>query len=305
VLAYGYSRGTLIDYAVFYDYTIINKSTDNYNNMRMAIWSDVDMGYFLDDYVAVDSARRMGIVYNATNDDGVAAGHPEGSYGANPPAAGITILRFPGDMGSALVPMGSFVSYENSSAVNGNPTSTVDFNYYMHGQRRDGIPFPVIDDTWDECATGNPAGDRRIVQTTGDFSLAAGAKTHIVMALVVDSSAGGCPTMDLSGVKTVADTARNIFNNPPPVLGMPERYAMTGGLRLYPNPAGNTLHVATGAVGGMQWQLTVVDCMGRTVYMGTHTGNDATIPVDVLPAGVYGVRCTAGAHSQTGCFVKE
>lgn len=305
VLAYGYNRGTLIDYAVFYDYTIINRSALNYNNMRMSVWSDVDLGYYLDDYIAVDSARRMGIVYNANNDDGAAAGHPTGSYGANPPASGVAILRFPGDVGSTLVPMGSFVSYENSPAVNGNPVSISDFNYYMHGQKRDGTPFPIIDDSWDECASSNPAGDRRVVQTTGDFSLAAGEKVHIVIALVVDSNANGCPSVDLGGVKTIADTARNTFTNPPPTLGASSVVTANHTLRVYPSPAGSMVYVSPGTAVSGVWYVSVLDVMGRIAATATATGTQASIDISILPPGTYAVRCIVDDKVLSSRFVKE
>ena len=39
-MAYAFKRNTLIDYVVYYDYTMVNRSGHNYRDMRMAVWND-------------------------------------------------------------------------------------------------------------------------------------------------------------------------------------------------------------------------------------------------------------------------
>lgn len=60
-LSYAYSRNTLMDNVVYYEYTITNKSTHTYSNVRVAQFSDGDVGDYMDDYIGFDSAHRMSI----------------------------------------------------------------------------------------------------------------------------------------------------------------------------------------------------------------------------------------------------
>jgi hypothetical protein len=67
--AFAFSRGTLIDNVVYYEYNVVNKSLNDYHNMRIGAYIDPDLGYFLDDYFAFDSTYRMGIDYNSSTYD--------------------------------------------------------------------------------------------------------------------------------------------------------------------------------------------------------------------------------------------
>ncbi|MGH2574730.1 MAG: hypothetical protein ACRDFC_03410, partial [Ignavibacteria bacterium] len=76
--------GGLADVA-FSQFTIINRSTNTWNNAYITIWTDDDLGNFNDDLVGCDSARGLGYTYNATNNDPI--------YGPAPPAVGFLMLR--------------------------------------------------------------------------------------------------------------------------------------------------------------------------------------------------------------------
>jgi hypothetical protein len=76
--------GGLAD-AAFSQFTIINRSTQTWNNTYFTFWTDDDLGYANDDKVGCDSARNLGFTYNATNNDPV--------YGNAPPAVGFLMLR--------------------------------------------------------------------------------------------------------------------------------------------------------------------------------------------------------------------
>ncbi len=43
-MAYAYSRGTLIDNVIYFDYTVVNRSPNSYSNMRIGLWDDIDLG---------------------------------------------------------------------------------------------------------------------------------------------------------------------------------------------------------------------------------------------------------------------
>jgi hypothetical protein len=91
ITAYCYNDSAVAD-VQFIKYDLINRGSTAWNNVYMALTGDFDLGYSSDDYYATDSVRNMWIGYNGTNMDG--NGNPP-TYGANPPAVGMRILKFP------------------------------------------------------------------------------------------------------------------------------------------------------------------------------------------------------------------
>jgi hypothetical protein len=75
VSAYAYTCPTVADsdkvinYTTFYNYKIINKSTSTINSFRVGVVSDVDLGYYNDDYVGCDVQNNFAFVYNGDNYD--------------------------------------------------------------------------------------------------------------------------------------------------------------------------------------------------------------------------------------------
>lgn len=301
VLAYAFSRNTLIDYVVYYEYTVVNRSANNYHDLRLALRNDGDLGHYNDDFMAFDSARRMGIIYNATNDDGLSAGHPENSYGLNPPAMGVTFISMPGDAAGSYVPLGSFTYYNNDWSIIGNPTVDTEYNNYMRSKIRSGAAF-TAPPGWDECTAGNTPGDRREIMSTNDITLNAGAKFKVVMALVVDSSAGGCPVVNFNGIKTVADTAWNVYHTEVGIRSVAARY---GDMRVYPNPAKDRLYIDIGSAAS-EALVSICNAMGQMVYTGKYTAAMRNgMPVGDLAPGMYVVSFTASSGSGHAVFVKQ
>jgi photosystem II stability/assembly factor-like uncharacterized protein len=90
ITAYTYGDTTLND-VQFIKYDLINRGSVAWNNVYMSLVGDYDVGDANDDYLAMDSTRNMWIGYNADNMDG--SGQPP-TYGANPPAVGMRVLKF-------------------------------------------------------------------------------------------------------------------------------------------------------------------------------------------------------------------
>ena len=211
VISYGYKRNTLIDNVVYYDYTIINRSANNYHNFRFTQWADMDLGYYNDDFIGFDTVHRMGIIYNGAVNDGAGVS-TSNKYGTQIPIAGVTMISFPGDSGSSIVPAGSFTYYVNSSSsIIGNPTVDTQYNNYMRAKVRNGehlsndyqgpgVPCagyglgpnvnyiytgnPGILSGWTECGCNNTPGDRRFIISSNDLTLPAGSVNKLTMALV-------------------------------------------------------------------------------------------------------------------------
>lgn len=322
-MSYGYKRNTLIDNVVYNDLTIVNKSANNYHDMRLALFSDVDLGYFKDDYVGFDSVWRMGICYNGTNDDGGSAGHPVSSLGSNPPMVGLTMIVLPGDAGTAYVPVGSFGFYYNDNSGFGNPKIDSHYNNYIRARFANGTHFkdyagndvnyfypddPSNTTGWSECSTNSLPNDRKIVMSSNSFSLNAGSNTHIVFAMILADSAGGCPVASFGQIRILADTAwYNYFNPPPPKAPnkVTELFA-NNVLTIYPNPAKNKLFIEYAPVTPYEESLTIYNVLGQVTNVSiTKDGKRYEVDIAGLPAGLYNVLYRSGDTYTTAKFVKE
>ncbi len=322
-LVYAYKRGTLIDNVVYYDYTLNNKSAEDYFDFRLALWNDVDLGYYLDDFIGFDSGRRLAIAYNATSEDGASAGFPSNSYGANPPASGITFVSLPGDVGTNYVPPGSFMYFNNDLSVSGNPRAPKEYNNYMRSRFRDSshlkyYPVPgstvggidvdyafadnaLIPGGWSECASGDNPGDRNFVLASNSFTLKANSKERIVMALVVADSAGGCPTVDLGGIKEVADTAWGAYEGP---LTVAHNTPIHNQPLIYPNPAHDKIFVDQQLANGKA-ECSIYNVVGQRMFHSTLINKLTAIDVSSYPPGVYYIQYEKGGIVGKKVFVKQ
>jgi hypothetical protein len=77
---------------VFLNYRFYNRSQNTYDSTLFGIFSDIDLGYPMDDYIGCDVERNMSFGYNGTPVDGT--GQPY-AYGANPPTQSVTLLGGP------------------------------------------------------------------------------------------------------------------------------------------------------------------------------------------------------------------
>ncbi|MES2566955.1 MAG: T9SS type A sorting domain-containing protein [Bacteroidota bacterium] len=80
-------------YTTFYDYKIINRSSMNYHDVYVSMFSDVDLGYYGDDYIGSNVADNYGYAYNGDAFDDTAGGSV--GYGSHIPAQGFNIVKGP------------------------------------------------------------------------------------------------------------------------------------------------------------------------------------------------------------------
>lgn len=315
-MSYAYKRNTLIDQVAYYDYTVVNKSANDYHDMRIALWDDADLGYYMDDMIGFDSTWRMGILYNGTNDDGAAAGHPENSYGANPPAMAVTYVVLPGDVGSHYQPVGSYMYYNNDPSIIGNPTNDTQYNYYMRSRIRNGAHIqhagvdidymypddPTVPGGQHGCATGDNPGDKRFILSSNDFSLNAGGRTRVVMALIVDTAVGGCGVIQTNGfapLRELADTAWGNFKN---AVSVRPVMKAAGVVKIYPNPAGDVLHIDAGQ--GHK-RISICNAMGQRMYETECEEPTCMADVSKWPPGMYVLECEQEGARTRITFVKH
>lgn len=196
---FAFNRQGALGATIFMSYKLINKGGQTLDSMYISQWSDPDLGGaagYTDDLVGCDTLpdgtgkpRSLGYVYNSTNNDG--------GYGSAPPALGYDFFQGPnvGTPGSPIyLPMSSFNKY-----INGTDPATNDETYnYMQGLDVHGDP--QIDPFGTEtryAVAGDPVSpgptdwldavpaDRRLMLTTGPFTMAPGDTQIIVAAVVV------------------------------------------------------------------------------------------------------------------------
>jgi hypothetical protein len=89
-IAYAYATNTPINDLTFYNYEIINRSTETLYDTYVGFWTDADLGNPNDDRIGCDVGRGLGYIYNGDNND-----ETDGSigYGASPPAVGLDVFE--------------------------------------------------------------------------------------------------------------------------------------------------------------------------------------------------------------------
>jgi hypothetical protein len=258
-MAYAYGCSNVINghneltYTTFYNYKIINRSSNNYHDVWLSLFSDADIGNYSDDFIGCNVADNYGYGYNASNTDSY--------YGNFIPAQGYHILKGPianlsdgldNDNNGVIDEFGeecklNFYRYYNPSfGTNTAITEPVyfsDYAYvYMQGRWRDNTPFTCGGNGYGGTINTNYAypgdpnnlgvstdpnnicgywldnslpGDRRTVMTSGPFTLNSGQMQEVEYAFVTsfDSSSANNSNL-LSVAKLKSDIQKvNTFYN--------------------------------------------------------------------------------------------
>jgi hypothetical protein len=330
-MAYGYKRHTLIDNVIYFDYTVINKSVNNYHDVRFGIFDNPDIGYMYAQLIGFDSTWRMGIGYTL-NDIGVGGGHPINDY-RRPPLIGVSFVDLPGDGPSVKQPVGSFMYFNDDLSMYGTPEVDTEYSNLMRSKFRNGqhlrddfIGFdslssgggpgpdcnyvysgdPTNSDAWSECVSNNNPGKRQFVLSSNDFSLSAGGNAHILVAYVsTDTGQGGCPVVSFDSIRIGADTAWQRNHNE--VATSVSTPVVNGCLKVYPDPASYMINIALPKGFGGSGQLFVYNCIGQRVIsapvvIGTV---NYTLNLTLLPPGAYELVYFGNDRSYKQEFIKQ
>ena len=91
--AFSFATNDEVNRMTFYNYEMINRSTQTLTETYFTNYVDADIGFAFDDYIGCDVGRGLGYCYNATNFDPGGSGAP--GYGDNPPAVGVDFFEGP------------------------------------------------------------------------------------------------------------------------------------------------------------------------------------------------------------------
>lgn len=145
---------------IFYSYKIMNKSTVDYFDTYLGMYSDMDLGFAYDDYVGCHVQNGNFYVYNGEPIDG--NGEPE-SFGEKIPAQSICILSGPfmdadgldnpdgscdesingsgfgdGEADNERFGMSRFVFFSNNTSLYGDPEVAAEYYDHLRGIWKDG-----------------------------------------------------------------------------------------------------------------------------------------------------------------------
>ncbi|MCW5906754.1 MAG: hypothetical protein KIS94_02760 [Chitinophagales bacterium] len=232
-LAFAFQTTDEINNMTFYKYEIINKSSNPLRQTYISQWSDPDLGCFSNDRVGCDTTRNLGIVYDGETPDidcqGVAG------YGSEHALIGIDFFEGPLSDSGQQLGLSSFVYFINGAAFPmADPSSAAGYRNYMTGFWNDGTPFtqggtgyntgsptkfifpgnPIDPNAWSDHTSGQQSGDRRMVQTSGPFTLLPGAPQFVTVGVVFVRPPGGVgvPPNFATTIGPADDKAQALFN---------------------------------------------------------------------------------------------
>ena len=341
-----------LNYTTFYDYKVINRSSNNYHDVYISMWSDADLGYYGDDYIGSDIGDNYGYIYNADANDESVAGTT--GYGSYMPAQGFNIVKGPlanlndgidnNNNGSIDEPseeckLNKYTYFNNTfpgvPIPTTDPTNGQEYYNYMTGYWKDGTPFTCggtgyggsiptsyvyTADTYTNGACGatpwyesGTPGDRRMILSSGPFTLNAGQMQEVEYAFVTsfDSSITGGMAA-LPKLKSDIQKINMFYNqvNKPNCL-----MALTTGITqipkqinfaLFPNPAKSLITVSSTIIGAVKVNYEIVDVLGKVVMQSENTGSDKfSISISDLNSGIYFLRLQVNNSVVVKKFVKE
>jgi hypothetical protein len=216
---FAYNRIGPAGNTIFVKFTLINKGVNTLDDAAVAFWVDPDLGGASDDLVGCDPALNLGYVYNGTNSDD--------QYGAEPPAVGVLLIqgavaRAPGV--TDQLGMTSFTKYINGM----DPLNSEESYALMRGLHNDGTEMHEFDDparpVTKYAVSGDPVavagwldsdpGDRRMVVSSGTFSMAPGDVQEILLAITVGQ--GTDRLSSISALRAAAPVLAAYANSLPP-----------------------------------------------------------------------------------------
>lgn len=304
-LAYAYKRNGLIDNVIFYEYQIINRLGKQLDELAIGFFSDLDIGYSIDDYVGYDSSRNLSMFYNATPVDGV--GQPS-HYGSHIPLAGVRLLEMPDGgcsvfkLASSFVVMGPSVSLWISNAL--DVYSTLKSEDWSGNPLYGGTKYAVKDDA--ECVSMLPAVDQRaVISSLMSTSLLPGQLVKFSVALVASDPDTGhaCPGVSFASIQEVADTALEVYCNPLPIVTGIAASPHKAKVNLYPNPVEDQLYVDMNKAG--HYTISISDVTGRVLL--EESFDEAVFSMDTrrFAGGVYTLTLRDADGVQAFKFVKK
>lgn len=331
-----------INYTTFYQYKIINRSQNTYNNMYIGLWVDNDLGNAGDDYLGCNIPLNSVICYNGDIDDDGANG-----YGLKPPSQNITLLKGPLadandgidnnrdgviDEAGETIGLSHFIYYRGLNAdPQGQPSATDDYYQYLDGVWLDGVPltygetgrnqgnppcnfmFPGSTDTsfatpWTMPGEGLSSGDMRFISSTGKFTIAPGEERTVDFAYIYSRDTVGNWPADAEA-KNLADIYKisywfknGLLSSCPTAVSVNENKKQQTTLSVHPVPADK--YISVNQFESLKSNNYIItDITGKECLSGKLVSNK--IDVASLSTGTYLLQLVNETAVFTAKFVKQ
>jgi len=320
-MAYACNSIPALQNVTFYSFDIQYVGSTNLIQTRIGLYNDIDLGYAFDDYIGVDTVRRLGYAYNSDNyDEG-----PTG-YGLDQTICGVQIVKSPSDSAGYIAPLGSFSYYTNTFGSMGNPSIDTEFNHILRGSWRDGLQFtetcngrdngiptsfvftgnPCDTNAWSEKQCMNAASDKRFIMTTNDFTFTPGATKNLTLAVInTPRSSDSC---NFTLLQAMADTVSmypdGCSSFSPTFAFQPQ---LERSVTLFPNPTDQFLTIQWSEfyVGKIK-NVLVTTTLGEKINLNpTVSASKVIFDTKHLPIGIYLVQVQTDSEKFTTSFLKK
>lgn len=302
LMVYGY-QGTAspaLNNSLFMHYAVVNRSDDGYHDLLLGSWNDFDLGDFSNDRVGCDTSLNSFFVYNGSSPDVDLQGSK--GYGAMKATFGVKLLNRK---------LTSFAYFTNGATFAQTDPSTPHQHYnYMDGFWADGTPFtygsvgynggtatklmfpgrPCEAGEWSDQTSGQQAGDRRALGSTGKYNLPAGESICLDIAYVfaTGSSQATCIADGVDSLAVRMQQVQSFYNSSTAscydlALGTSDFYEE--GAVVYPNPANDkaTLQLPNDEL----YNLRLLNVNAQEVFNVIGVSSRYTFHTSHLAPGVY------------------
>lgn len=304
--------------AVYIEYKLLNKGTNDFDDFFTAFWSDPDLGGSSDDFVGCDTLSSTYFCYNADSVDYL--------YGSPVPACGFRILAGPltpsaGDsaiFSDEWVPdyrnleMTSFFRFEHVE----DPENYRETYQYMNGLLgwQSGDPYTYLGQDLKFTYSGDPvtgqgdldwlANDRRMLAVSGSVTFNSGDSQYVLLKFAVGHDNNQLESLTkLREILGVPDIVLDAPDNP---NTLPDKYSLSAN---YPNPFNPSTTIEYTLPRKSQVTLELFNVLGqkvRTLVDRTESpGKHAVIwdgtneSIETVASGIYLYRLRAEDFHQT------
>ncbi len=316
-----YPSDSALNNTMFLNYRIYNRSQNDYHDLYISSFTDIDVGSASDDKIGCDTTLSSIFGYNGDNFDASSTG--EIYYGAYPPAVGVTFLNHQmgsfmpvRDMPTPFFPEASidFYNYQKATWNDGTHLCYGGFGHPSYGSTNTACNFAFPGDLGDTSQwtdlNSNIASERRTLTNFGPFNFPAGESACFDLAYVFAREYED--TLFYASVdvlKQRIQQVRNFYDNNiiqncldyntsiPEIQQFNNDY-----LKIYPNPSSHIVVLETGSDG--EKQIVITDLSGRNIFSSTMKRKEI-VDLTSLPAGIYIINVAFDGCNLSSKIVKQ
>ena len=290
--AYDKPEDSALQYSVFCNMNIINRSNSNYTNVMTGYFTDFDLGTSWDDFIGCDTLLNSGYCYNGYPTDGSGG---EGTYDIHPPAQSFSCLNF------EMTGFGYFRGFgdypeQPDEYFNFLNSMWKDSTYLTYGGNGYGgdepVKFafsgdPVAEQGWTENNAENEPGERNAIIVSGPNQLLAGDTLNFEFALVFARDYEGDNISSVSSLRERIGQVKAFYENS---LGVKELEIKQDMVNVFPNPVKDVLQIKLNnpIPGNIKYQVLSIN--GDPILSGELQDGFGIVETECFAKGVYFIR---------------